>query len=422
MRLKLIVPAILFAVLISQTVSADDLADLKAQLKIMQQQMQIMQNKLDAQEVVLNKQQQATQDIAHQQAVREKDKETRGVTHEIADSITMGGVIDVIANHSNSDGWSGNSSSDLILDTFELSIGASAGDWVSGSILFLYEDASDDNFLMDEVYITIANSEVTPFYASVGRLYVPFGNFESNMVSDPVTLTLGETRADVIQIGVETQDGLYGSAYVFNSDAEQASGQYSSTKNNRIDSFGLNLGYAMENDDFALDMGAGYINNIASSATLQGVVDGNALCAGDGCIKDYVGGISLHAVATFGQFNLIGEYVTALNEFKANEVSIVNSDKLKPSALNIEGAYNFEIAGKETTVALGYQKTQDMYFDTESSDFLEDAWLASISVGIIDNTTLAAEWKHAQAYSEVKDVVSDYDDEDFLQIKLSYEF
>lgn len=423
MTLKPIALALICAGIISQPVLADDMSDLKAQLNAMQQQMQSMQNKLDAQEAALNKQKEVSTELKHQQANRNKDTDARAVAHQVADSLSIGGVIEVVANHTDSDGWSGESASDIVLDTFELAVEASAGDWVSGNVLFLYEDADDDNLNVDEAFITIANSEVTPFYLSAGRLYVPFGNFESNMISDPATLTLAETREDVVQVGFEVDSGFYGSAYLFNGDADEAKGNYSSLDNNEIDNYGLNFGYAMENDDFGLDVGVGYINNIATSDTLQDAVGDNGLCAGDGCLNDYVGGMSLHAIATIGQFNLIGEYITALDDFEMSEISSVNGDKLKPRAWNIEGAYNFELAGKEATVALGYQRTKDMYLDAETTDFFEKAWLASISVGILENTTLAAEWRHADGYSEVKNAVgNDFEDEDLLQVKLSYEF
>ena len=426
MRFKLTVFALLYVLMMSQTVSADDLTELKAQLKAMQQQMQVMQAKLDAQETALKKQQQATQAITHQQSERVKDKELNSVAHTITDSISISGLIDVIANNTTSDGWSGETASDLLLDTFELAIDASAGDWSSAHILFLYEDGDDDNLKIDEAFITFANADVSPFYVTAGRMYVPFGNFSSNMISDPVTLTLAETREDALQLGFAADNGFYGSAYIFNGDTEKAKNDYSAANNNTIDNYGLNLGYVMENNDFALDVGVAYISNIATSDTLQDIVADNGLCAGDGCIKDYVGGLSVYAMANYGQFSLIGEYVTALDDFKAAELTTINDKKLKPGAWNIEGAYNFQLLGKDTTIALGYQQTKDMYFDTGTTDFFEKAWLASISVAIIDNTSLSVEWKHSDGYSEVNDQRKadgdKYSNEDMMQIKLSYEF
>lgn len=59
MKFKSTLFALLYVPMMPQTVSADDLKELKAQLKAMQQQMQVMQAKLDAQETALKKQQQA---------------------------------------------------------------------------------------------------------------------------------------------------------------------------------------------------------------------------------------------------------------------------------------------------------------------------------------------------------------------------
>ncbi len=431
MKFKAISLALLCSGIILQPVLADDMSELRAQLKAMQQQLQLMQAKLDAQDSAIKKQQQTTTEIKHQQAFREKDKDARAVAHQVADSLSIGGVIEILAHHTDSDNWSGDNASDIVLDTFELGIDAQAGEWTAGHILFLYEQdpgpgRDTDDLQVDEAYITIANSEVTPFYLSAGRLYVPFGNFESNMISDPATLTLAETRNEVVQLGFQTENGFYGSGYVFNGDIPESKSNMSSRSNSHIDNYGLNIGYAMENDDFSLDVGAGYVNNIAAAAGIYDAMKGNIACTDrtEDCVKDYVGGMSLYAIANIGSFNLIGEYIAAADDFAIGDFDYepAETEKLRPKAWNIEGAYHFNIAGKETTVALGYQKTDDFYLQ-QSKEYFEKAWLASISVGILENTALAAEWRHADGYSEVKnDVGNDFDDDDRLQVKLSYEF
>lgn len=391
-------------------VQADDMADLKAQLQTIQQQMQLLQNKIEAQETSQKNQQDATHALIENNPPLRKQNH---VIHEMADSIAIGGVIEIAAANTDSDGWSGNKSSDIALDTFELGISASAGDWLTGNILFLYEDTDNDNFNVDEAYIGIANADKTPVFANIGRLYVPFGNFTSNMISDPATLTLAETREDVILLGVNMENGFYSSAYIFNGDAEK------SGKHNQIDNFGANMGYAIENDNMSLDIGLGYINNIATSDGLQDLVADNP----NASLQDYVGGLSLHAIATFSQINLIGEYITAMDSFEANELSSVDNKRLKPRAWNIEAAYNFSLLGKDTTFAIGYQKTEDMYFDSETTDYFKSAWLASLSFAVYENTNLSAEWRRATAYDIVKaDVGNSYQDENLMQLKLSYQF
>jgi len=407
MKLKAVILSIMCSTGISLSpVHADDIADLKAQLQNMQQQIQLLQNKIEAQEVSLKKQQASIEN-------NNSSSSGKSVTHEISNSISIGGVIEVAAANTDSDGWSGNSSSDMVLDTFELGISATAGDWLTGNILFLYEDTDNDHFNVDEAYIGIGNADKTTVFANVGRLYLPFGNFSSNMISDPATLALAETREDVIQLGINMGNGLYGSAYVFNGDAEKTG------KHNHINNFGANLGFAIETENLGLDIGLGYINNIATSDGLQDLVANNP----NGSINDYVGGLSLHAIATFSQVNLIAEFVTAMDSFAANELSGLNNKRLKPRAWNLEAAYNFSMLGKDATIAVAYQKTEDMYFDSETTDYFESAWLTSLSFAVYENTNLSAEWRRAKAYDIVKsDIGNSYEEENLIQLKLSYEF
>ena len=429
MKFKPITLTILCTVLFTQPVAADDLSELKAQLKVMQQQMQAMQIKLNAQDAALKKQEQVSNELKHQQASGHTG-EMSTMGRSIGNSMTIGGAIEIKSHHSDSKNWTGESESDIVLDTFEMSVDTTAGDWASGHVLFLYEQdpgpgRDADNLQVDEAYITFANSDVTPIYVTAGRIYVPFGNFESNMISDPATLTLAETRNEVVQLGFETQSGFYGSAYIFNGDIPEAKSGLSGKENTHIDNYGLNFGYSMENDDLNLDIGAGYISNIAAAGGIYDAMKGNNACDGDDCIKDYVGGISFYAIANIGAFNLIGEYISATDDFAVTDFSgsASRGQKLRPEAWNVEGAYNFTMLGKDAAIALGYQKTKDFYLDDESTAYFEKAWLTSISVEILESTTLAAEWRHADGYSEVKNMPGKAsDDEDLLQVKLSYEF
>ena len=431
MKLNPITLALMSAAFLSQSVSADDLSELKSQLQAMQKQIQIMQMKLDAQDTALKKQEQISAKIQHQQAPGHTGEMT--TAGKIANSMIVSGAIEIKALDSNSKDWSGDSESDIIVDTLELGIDTSAGDWVSAHMLFLYEQdpgpgRDTDDLQVDEAYITFSNSAVTPFYATAGRIYVPFGNFESNMISDPVTLTMAETRSEVLQLGVEMDNGFYGSGYIFNGDIPESKSNMSDRSNSQIDNYGLNLGYVIERDGFFLDIGAGYINNIAAASGLYDAMDGNAACgtAGDkkDCIKDYVGGMSFHAIANIGSFNLIGEYVSATDDFAVTDFTYASATgkKLRPKAWNLEGAYSFNLVGKEAVFAVGYQKTDDFYLQ-DSTYYFEKAWLGSLSVALEEGTSLAVEWRHAKAYDEVENVHdNDFDDENLLQVKLSYEF
>ena len=58
-----------------------------------------------------------------------------------------------------------------------------------------------DVVVVDEGLIIIDGEDVIPFYLNAGKIYVPFGNFESHFISDPLTLELGETRESAVKVG-----------------------------------------------------------------------------------------------------------------------------------------------------------------------------------------------------------------------------
>ena len=120
------------------------------------------------------------------------------------------------------------------LATMELGIDAEVNEYVSGHVLFLWEEDDTEPIDLDEGFITLSGGDACPGYFSVGKMYVPFGNFESNMVSDPLTLEMGETRESALQAGFDV-DGFYGSVFAFNGDIDEAG------EDSHIDNFGAQL-------------------------------------------------------------------------------------------------------------------------------------------------------------------------------------
>jgi hypothetical protein len=122
------------------------------------------------------------------------------------DRITISGVVEAEAGFSSTDyndsATDDVDESDIVLATVELGIDAEVYKHVSGHILLLYEeDENDGNIAIDEGFITIDGKDVVPLYLNAGQLYVPFGQFESHMITDPLTLDLGETSQSAVQVG-----------------------------------------------------------------------------------------------------------------------------------------------------------------------------------------------------------------------------
>jgi len=124
-------------------------------------------------------------------------------------SISFGGLVEVEANYQDTEG--AESTTDLTLATFELGVEARVNPWLSAYGVLLYEQGeSDDRFIVDEAYIRM-KSDSSPIFAEVGRFTQSFGRFESGMISDPMTLELGETKHHAsVKAGYE-QEGLLAS-------------------------------------------------------------------------------------------------------------------------------------------------------------------------------------------------------------------
>ena len=179
-----------------------------------------------------------------------------------ATDIEISGAIEVEAGFNSS--YTKVKTSDITLATVELAIDSKINDRVSGHLSLLHEE-DDTSLEVDEGTISVDMSN--GWKISAGQMYIPFGNYTSNMVSDPLTLSIGETRESVLQLGFE-RDGYYSAAYIFNGDSIETSTALKGE--NTIEHFGVSIGKAFENDKFTLDVGLDYISSIADSDGIFG--------------------------------------------------------------------------------------------------------------------------------------------------------
>lgn len=341
-----------------------------------------------------------------EERIEKLEKQTGGSSIEsplgqISEWVTLSGLLEAEVGFESSD-LNDTDDSDITLATVELGIEAKPLEWITGSMVFLWEE--DDNDLnVDQGFITLGASESIPYYLTVGKIYVPFGAFETMMISDPITLDIAETNDTAVQIGFEI-NGFRGAAYAFNGDSDEADND-----DNSIETFGLSVGYALENESFSIDLGVDWINNILDSDGLVDVYDDNGWATSLG---DQVPGFAIHAIANLGPFSLIGEYV-AMTDDVEDTTGAVLADEI--SAYAVEAGYTFDVSGFETTVAIGYQASDD------AADILpESKILGSVGVGITDNLSVAVEY--ASAENNSVSAGGDGDDIDTFTIQLAFEF
>lgn len=301
---------------------------------------------------------------------KEADVEDRAAWYQ---QIELGALIEVEAGYHSP--YEGDSESDITVATFAPYITSRVNNWISVQGALLYEQG-DTDLEVDIATVSIANPEKTPFYSIIGQTYLPFGNYSTEMISDPLTLEIGETRESAIQIGAATS-GVNVNLYTFNGDIDKDG-------KDQINSFGAAVTYEKDFDKLGFSIGAGYTNNLGDSDGLQeGVV-----------VSDRVAGISAHASLKFSRFGIYAEYLGASDPFDAADYAF-NGEGAQPSAYNLEANIEFPILQKDSILALGLQGSGEAV----ELGLPEQRMLAAYRVFVMRNTSLAIEYAYDRDYS-----------------------
>ncbi|MBW2133529.1 MAG: LbtU family siderophore porin [Deltaproteobacteria bacterium] len=312
------------------------------------------------------------------------------------DRIRISGLVEVEAGLSETDfedpEAEDEKGSDVDLTTVEWVVDVKITPHVDGHVLFKYED---EDVFVDEGFITLTGTETFPAYLIAGRQYAPFGYFDSHFITDPTTLTLGETNEGAVVAGYRFKGEMLDiSLGAFNGRAQEAG------DDDAIDSFVAGLAV---NPFEGLLLGASYTSNLAGSDAFNEVV------VDPGNLESLVAGWSVHAAYEFlDRFKLIAEYVGALDDFKAGEIYDATDTKTrKPAAWNVE----FGVAITETlALAARYGGSDD------GGEFLpETEYGAVLNWGFFENTNLALEYLHG-------DFEDDAQETDTITAQLAVEF
>lgn len=321
----------------------------------------------------------APQPLEARVANLEKRMEKPEFMEGLSDVFSFGAVIEVEAGYEKLEPKTGKSSdsSDITLATVELSIDATANEYIQGHIVLLWEEDDTEPVDLDEGYITLQYPGDVTFFANIGKLYVPFGRFESAFVSDPLTLELGETRESAAVIGV-SNDWASLQVGVFNGDVDTDS------DSSQIDDVVAALSLVLPEDiggEFTAELDVSWTSNIADSDNLQDAIANQ--------LEDKVGGVSASLVAGIkDKLTFIAEYTAAVKEFNAGELNFDNGKDAKPAAWNVELAAPL---AEQWSAGVKYQGSKD------GGDFLaEDSYGAVVAYNPFEFATIALEYMYGE--------------------------
>lgn len=295
--------------------------------------------------------------------------------------------------------------SDLNLSAVELEAVAEVNPWITALMKMKFVPDNNDQELgstvdnnklqISEAFITIGNLDKSPIYASMGQMYVPF-TFDNNlMVTDTLVKTIGKTKAQPLILGFTDVYGVYGSIYTFKGDSYESNPDM-------INQFGVDLGYKHVTNKSYLDVGAGYINNMADSEGMQST-PGSDINTFNGFgdnykLKERVHGIDGHFLLGLGEkpkwsmynpWTFIAEYVGATNSFDQEDLSF-NGNGAKPQAVDAQVAYNFLVLDKPSFVAVG----ADHSWDSLALNLPEQSYFLAVGSNIFKDTLTRLEYRH----------------------------
>ena len=282
----------------------------------------------------------------------------------------LGGVVEVEAGFVNEDDSAMGDSSDIALATVEIGLDAKINKNVEAQIVLLYEDGED--FTVDEGTITLTG----PYgeFVTAGKMYVPFGVFNSHFISDPLTLELGETNETALMIGY-SNDMVDLSVAVFNGDFDDVSIGDTVGADDEIDDFVASITVTPAK---GISFGASYISDIADTdAELAADFFDNVSGIYTDVYDDEVAGYSAFISASVGPITIDAEYLAAAEKFDTADIATEE----QPSTFNVELAYAIS---EKAEIALRYEGAEDFEIETQYG--------IAYSRELYENTSFALEY------------------------------
>lgn len=300
----------------------------------------------------------------------------------LSDKLNFGALVEVEAGYEDND-RDHQIGSDIVLATVELAFDAEVNDKVDGHVLLLWEE-DEGPIAMDEGTITVK----TPYGIdwTLGKMYIPFGAYNSHFISDPFTLELGETNKSTI-MATYNRGAVTVNLGVFNGEKDETSTYTTDPANN------INNTYAsvdVELNDGAVVLGASYISDIYET-------DLDVANVGSGIpVEEEIAGISAYAIIAFGDFSIEGEYVAFQDDINPLDLGADVDDTLfgkSPEAFNSEIAYGYS---DNLEIALRYETTSHLY------DLPEEQFGLALSYSFAESTTFAVEYLEGSYDSDGK--------------------
>jgi hypothetical protein len=282
---------------------------------------------------------------------------------------TLSGLLEVEASLHHPQG--GDEEDTLRLSTLQIGLEAEFTPWLGGHVIGLWEEEDTEPMLVDEAVLSLASpwqiGGRTPAL-HLGRQYLPFGRFDSAMISDPLTLELGETHTTAALLALT---GERWSATV---------GAFEGSVDDGDDGVESWVAAVEVTPLDGIAFGASWISDLAESSA--------ELVADEGLYRDAVAAWSAFVTMRHDNLGLTGEYLAAMERFESALVEAGGDlTGARPQAWNLE--LSWQVTAK-VQLAARYEKAVNYQANARR-------YGAAVSCGLCDYALLAVEYLHAEA-------------------------
>jgi hypothetical protein len=282
--------------------------------------------------------------------------------------------------------------------TVEFAIEGTVNDRVTGTMVFKWEEGATTYLDVDEAFFTINLSDAMSI--TTGKLAIPFGNYGTFMVSDPMTLEIGEINQSVFSVS-GGNDMFSVTAGTFNGDI--------GTMSDKEDKIGIAyIAAEFAPEEGKIKGGVSWVSSISESGLSEEITKVNATTT-ESATDSLVAGLAAYVNAEVAGIGIQAEYVSASSNYKASELDFAGAEKAKPLAWNLEATMS---PTDTLAVAARVAGTKDLY------DFQpEKQYGVALIYEMMEATTVAVEYMSGEYSSDAtKDTISN------LTVQFAVEF
>ncbi|MCP4273008.1 MAG: LbtU family siderophore porin [Gammaproteobacteria bacterium] len=258
---------------------------------------------------------------------------------DLAEQLTVSGAIEVEATYTDSVEWGdSNSTSDLLLVTAQLGFEFVIADNISMNMVTLYKEGEVD-FDIHEGFLQMVKLGGKEISLSIGKMYLPFGQLETNLVNDTLALEMVSPDQSIgfreTAIIFNWKTGKFNlKSYVFNGDVDAE---------DKLSDWGFSFNYKNKILTFATD----YLNNIADSAMICNALMESQMITPE----DNLSAVSINAAIELGDTTLLVEHIQSA---KLNNIGFQTA--AVPSVSQVDLGYDLD---NGWNLAIAYQITND---------------------------------------------------------------